>query len=148
MYWETERSDLISHALSETKEGKGMSRDETDSTFAIMATAGSETTATVLGGAMLYLANNPDKCQILTQEIRASFESDIEITLSKVRDLGYLNAVIHEALRLCPPVPWILPRLVPSGGDTVCGTWLPGGVSLATQTGFAVGIQMLTRITD
>ncbi|KAF2470248.1 cytochrome P450 [Lindgomyces ingoldianus] len=133
MNWEAERSDIIGHALKETKEGKGMSRDEIDSTFAIMATAGSETTATVLGGTINYLANNPDKCKLLAQEIRSSFKSKIKITMVKVRDLKYLNAVINEALRLCPPVPWILPRLVPSAGDIVCGTWLPGGTRVSIQ---------------
>ena len=107
MNWEMERPDLISHTLKEAKEGKGMSRGEIDSTFAILATAGSETTATVLGGIMNYLTINPDKCDILVNKIRSRFQSESEINMAAVKDLPYLNAVIHEGLRLCPPVPWV-----------------------------------------
>ncbi|KAF2650406.1 cytochrome P450 [Lophiostoma macrostomum CBS 122681] len=133
MNWEMERSDLIEHTLKEAKEGKGMSRGEIDSTFAILATAGSETTATVLGGIVNYLSINPDKSNILVHKIRSKFESESEINMESVKDFPYLNAVIHEGLRLCPPVPWIMPRLVPAGGDTVCGTWLPGGTRVSIQ---------------
>ncbi len=40
----------------------------------------------------------------------------------------YLNAVIEEGLRIAPPFPAGLPRVVPPGGDTVCGEWLEAGV--------------------
>lgn len=39
----------------------------------------------------------------------------------------YLNAVIEEGLRVAPPFPAGLPRVVPLGGDTVCGEWLEAG---------------------
>jgi cytochrome P450 len=119
---EVERPDLIAYALKETQEGNGMSREEIESTFAVLVTAGSETTATALGGIMNCLVTNPAKRDLLVKEVRYKFESETEIAMEKVKDLPYLNAVINEGLRLCPPIPWILPRLVPSGGATICGT--------------------------
>ncbi|KAK5656844.1 hypothetical protein OQA88_4392 [Cercophora sp. LCS_1] len=53
------------------------------------------------------------------------------------QDLPCLNAVLKEGLRLCPPFPWILPRVIPDeeGGDkTICGTWLPAGFCFADLT--------------
>ena len=99
----------------------------------MLVTAGSETTATVLGGILNYLATNSDKRDVLVEEVRSAFESEAEINIENVKGLPYLDAVIDEGLRLCPPVPWILPRLVPEGGGTVCGIWLPGGVSTVSK---------------
>ena len=124
---EVERPDFISHVIR-NNDSKGMSISEIEATFNIIIVAGSETTATTLSGITNYLVRNHDKLDILTREIRDSFKSERDMTLDALRDCAYLNAVVQEGLRLCPPVPAGLPRLVPEGGDTVCGEWLPGGV--------------------
>lgn len=137
--WELERPDIMSHVLKEKNDDHdenkveplitGMTAEEIYCTFMILTTAGSETTATALTGTLNYLVSCPDKLALIVKEIRDQFSSRDEITLDALRDLPYLNAVISEGLRLCPPIPWMLPRLVPPGGETVCGVWLPGGVS-------------------
>ena len=106
-----------------------MTLGEMEATFMILTTAGSETTATALSGTLNYLTIHTDKLDTLATEIRSSFAREEAITLDALQGLPYMNAVIHEGLRLCPLVPIMLPRIVPDGGDTVCGTWLPGGVS-------------------
>lgn len=126
--WEVERPDLMSHVIKYNDE-KGMTLDEINVTFMVLTTAGSETTATMLNGTLNYLTAFPDKLALLVKEVRGSFAKENEITLDALRDLPFLNAIINEGLRLCPPVPIMLPRLVPKGGDTVCGMWMPGGVS-------------------
>ncbi|KAK7717687.1 hypothetical protein SLS64_003182 [Diaporthe eres] len=127
--WELERPDIMSHVMA----GKqGLDIGVINATFMVLTTAGSETTATVLSGTLNYLVNNPDKLELLSREICQRFQSEDEITLDALRELDYLNACLNEGLRLCVPVPWMLPRLVPQGGATVCGKWLPGGVSFAT----------------
>lgn len=126
--WELDRPDLMSHVLPKAGEG-GLSHGEICATFMVLTTAGSETTATTLCGAVNYLMAHPEKLTLLSTEIRSSFRNMEQITLATLQDLPYLNAVIQEALRLCPAIPWVLPRRVPAGGDTVCGFWLPGGVS-------------------
>ncbi|KAH0842829.1 hypothetical protein FOPE_08363 [Fonsecaea pedrosoi] len=42
-------------------------------------------------------------------------------------NLPYLGAVIKEALRLHTPVGFILERIVPKGGATLCGHFFPEG---------------------
>lgn len=127
--WEVQRPDIMSHLIDENGQ-VAWSRGELDATFAVLTTAGSETTATALMGILCYLVDKPDKLAMVTDEVRKTFQDSADVTLNSVRDLSYLNAVIYEGLRLCPPIPWMLPRLVPEGGGTVCDTWLPGGVSL------------------
>lgn len=130
--YELERPDIMSHVIKENYQ-EGLPAGWMDPTFMILTTAGSETTATVLSGTMNYLVNNPDKLDIFTREVRESFRSEDEITLDALKRLPYLNAAISEGLRLCTPIPWVLPRQVPTGGDTVCGIWLPGGTPVSIQ---------------
>ncbi|XXH00551.1 hypothetical protein Hte_006899 [Hypoxylon texense] len=130
--YEQERPDIMSY-VAVGDEVNGLSIDETNVTFMVLTTAGSETTATVLGGTLNYLVNHRDKLDILTQEIRNQFQRTEDMTLDALRNLPYLNATISEGLRLCPPIPWVLPRQVPPGGDEVCGKWLPGGTPVSIQ---------------
>jgi cytochrome P450 len=58
----------------------------------------------------------------------ARYKSSSEIT-SLTATFPYLTAVIQEALRMYPPVPFGMPRVVPKGGETVDGLSVPGGVS-------------------
>jgi len=126
--FELERPDIMSHVIK-GDDKKSLPIEEINTTFMVLTTAGSETTATVLGGTLNYLVHNPGTMATLLNEIRGNFHSFDDITLDAIRKLPYLNAVISEGLRLCPPIPWVLPRKVPPSGDTVCGVWLPGGVS-------------------
>ena len=126
--WEVERPDLMSHIIRNNDE-KGMTLGEIQATFMVVTTAGSETTATTLSGTLNYLTTHLEILATLVKEVRGRFLEPNEMTLASLRDLPYLNAVISEGLRLCPPVPIMLPRLVTEGGDTVCGEWMPGGVS-------------------
>jgi cytochrome P450 len=66
----------------------------------------------------------------LTDEVRQAFQSEDEITFNAVSSLPYLKACIEEGLRLYPPTPGGLPRTVPEGGATVCGTYVPEKVCL------------------
>ncbi|RYP05241.1 hypothetical protein DL764_003948 [Monosporascus ibericus] len=115
--FELERPDIMSHVITANEEGD-LPIGVINTTFMVLTTAGSETTATVLCGALNYLVNHQDKLHALGQEIRQRFRTEDEINLDTLRNLPYLNAVIMEALRLCPPILWMLPRRVPSGGDT------------------------------
>lgn len=127
--WELERPDIMSYVIRGRKGEKSLDIGVINATFSVLTTTGSETTATVLTGTLNYLVTNPDKLAILASEILQRFESQDQITLDALRELKYLHACLSEGLRLCVPTPWVPPRLVPEGGATVCGTWLPGGVS-------------------
>ncbi|KAH6838505.1 cytochrome P450 [Chaetomium sp. MPI-CAGE-AT-0009] len=87
--------------------------------------AGSETTGTAMSGLTYFLLTNPDKLALLTQEIRGRFQNEEEITMESTAPLKYLNACIHEALRMYPPVPVGVPRVVAPGGKTVLNRFIP-----------------------
>lgn len=143
--YELERPDIMEHVIKQghVKGGGGENNDvggdkglpvgAINTTFMELTTAGSETTATALTGTMNYLVRCPDSLKRLTDEVRQRFQTDSDITLDALRPLPYLNAVLNEGLRLCTPIPWMLPRLVPPGGATVCGVWLPGGTPVSIQ---------------
>lgn len=91
--------------------------------------AGSETTATALAVATYYLCHEKEILKKLQKEIRTTFQAQDEINSSTTANLRYLHAVCLEALRLFPPLPLGLPRVVPAGGDTIDGYFVPEGVS-------------------
>lgn len=97
----------------------------------VLIVAGSETTATVLSGVTYLLLTNPDKLAKLEEELRKAFDRDDDITLAKASHLDYMLACLEEAMRLYPPVPIGLPRIVPKGGRIVGGVYVPEGVCFA-----------------
>ncbi|KAI0411894.1 cytochrome P450 [Xylaria grammica] len=95
--------------------------------------AGTETTASLLTGLTHYLMANRDKMKILTDEIRTRFTCRGEITLENVAPLRYLNACIREGMRVYPPVPSGLPRIVAEGGNSILGKWVPEGTRVSVH---------------
>lgn len=137
------RPDIMSYLGIEDANGvtsqdgeTGLPLDIINATFSEFVIAGSESTGVVLTGAINYLAHNTGKLEVLVKEIRDHFTTYDEISLDALRDLTYLNAVLNEALRLCPSVRLVTPRQVPKGGATVCGRWLPAGVSTTCPKSF------------
>lgn len=96
-----------------------------------MVLAGSETSSTCLSTITYHLFKSPRVLQELRKEIRGSFQSYGDITAASTEPLKYMRAVILEGLRIYPPLPFALPRLVPEGGDTVDSHFLPAGVRLS-----------------
>ena len=125
---ETTRKDFMTEIIAHNDE-KGMSLSEIEATFNVLIFAGSDTLATVLTGTTNYLLQNPKTLTLLVAEIRGAFNDEKQMTFKALKQLPYLNAVIAEGLRICTPVPLGLPRLVPKGGDTVCGLLLPENVN-------------------
>ena len=123
-----QRNDFMTYVQRYNDE-KGMSVPEIEATFRTLVLVGSETTATALSGIISYLIRYPDVMENLTREVRDVFSTSAEIRAERVSKLSYLSAVIEEGLRLCPPVPLGMPRIVPPGGAEVSGQWLPAGVS-------------------
>lgn len=123
------RPDFTSYILKHAKDGKGMSSEEMDANSAVFVLAGSETTAALLSGVTYYLLRCRDKYERLIREIRGAFDKDTDIKLSTLVDLPYLNAVLTEAMRVYPPIPSMLPRIVPEGGAMINGQYVPGKVS-------------------
>lgn len=64
----------------------------------------------------------------LRDEIDSAFPSYEDINATSASSLKYLRAVALEGMRMYAPLPFPLPRVVPEGGDTVDGHFLPAGV--------------------
>ncbi|XP_014557222.1 hypothetical protein COCVIDRAFT_37352 [Bipolaris victoriae FI3] len=93
--------------------------------------AGTETTATLLSGLTYLLLMHPDKMKKVVEEVRALPQEDL--TLEVLPRLQYLSACFQEAFRCYPPVPIGLPRVVPPGGGSICGEWVPEKTSVAVS---------------
>ena len=125
---ESERPDIIGY-IKQFNDEKGMTISELEDSLAILIMAGSETTATALSGITNCLLRNKSVLQRLTDDIRKAYRDEKAMTMMSLAEQAYLNAVINEGLRLCPPAPAGLSRLVPKGGGLVCGHHLPEGVT-------------------
>lgn len=89
--------------------------------------AGTETTAAVLTSTTYFLLRDRPLLAQVTAEIRAAFPNAAAIDNAGTEKLELLHRVCLEGLRLPTGAPPILPRLVPKGGDTVDGHFIPGG---------------------
>jgi len=125
----TDRPDFMTSFMKNNVNFENMSRAEILSTFNFIIVGGAETSATVLTGLFNHLSRNEAVMHRLCSEIRGAFKREQDITIDACNGLPYLKAVLNEGLRMCNPIPGGLPRVVPPGGDTYSGVYLPGGVS-------------------
>lgn len=128
------RSDFVTPVigrLDETQQ-KGITRKELNTNALAVVIAGCQLTTVALSTSTYLLMRYPETLKTLkqlTNEIRESFESEADITVSSTMNLLYLGAVINETLRIHHPTPINLPRIVPPEGQMIDGHWIPGGVS-------------------
>ena len=90
--------------------------------------AGSDTTSIALRAIIYYLTQNPRCIDKLLQELdnatKAGSVSD-PITYAETQKLPYLQACIKEAMRLHPSIGHNQVRVVPEGGFSFDGKFLP-----------------------
>ncbi|KAL8954791.1 MAG: hypothetical protein Q9183_006931, partial [Haloplaca sp. 2 TL-2023] len=122
----TDRKDFMTRIL-ENRDQSEISDIQLAAHASDFVVAGSETTATALSAINYYLIRTPHARKQLQDEIRTAFKTYDEINATSTVPLKYMEAVCKEAMRMYVPLPFALPRVVPEGGDTVAGEWLPGG---------------------
>lgn len=94
--------------------------------------AGSDTTSIALRAILYYLIQNPLSCEKLLVELSEATQAGTlseKNTLAEAQKLPYLQACIKEAMRLHPSLGTQHQRVVPEGGCTVAGIFLPAKVS-------------------
>ncbi|CRL23879.1 Cytochrome P450 [Penicillium camemberti] len=128
-----ERPDFFGNILKHQNTERGLSFPEMISNASTLIIAGSETTATLLSGVTYLLLRSPRVLAKLQDEIRSTFTKEEEITLESCNKLEYCLAVLTESLRVYPPVPIGLPRIVDAQGDMIAGNWVPGGTTVSVS---------------
>ncbi|KAK1716495.1 cytochrome P450 [Colletotrichum lupini] len=99
------KPDLLQLLLdTHEKNPETLSRIEVFSEMLVFWLAGSETTASTLTFAMMFLLNDPPSYQKLVNEIRGRFPlSNSPVSDDQTTDLPFLHAVLKETMRLAPP---------------------------------------------
>lgn len=123
--------DFVYQILNVSK--KSLSQTEIVLNMALFISAGTDTTATTLTGWTYYVCTHPDIYSRLVREVRGAFVGVDDIKWEKVRNLRYLDATINEALRLFPPSAASQQRIVPPGGATIDGYYVPQGMTVAVS---------------
>lgn len=91
----------------------------------LIIVAGSDTTAATLTYLFYHLAQHPGIVQQIRNELQPLCQG--YWTDKEIKHVDWLNGAINEALRLHPPVPSGLRRIVPKGGLMIGDTFVPGG---------------------
>lgn len=124
-------SNLMATIMAEAEKG-GAHVDDMDvrveSTSLIFA--GSGTTANTMTFLSYAILSRPLLQAALEEEVG---KLNPGFTDGDLEQLPLLNAVINETLRLYCAVPGSLPRVVPQGGATLGGYFIPEGSTVSTQ---------------
>jgi averantin hydroxylase len=94
---------------------------------------GSETSSSALAAITYFLLHNPSTMEKLKEEVRSTFKSESEINIAGVQGLKYILAVIYEGLRMFPPLPGSMRRIVGPGGREIAGFFIPEGTLVAVD---------------
>lgn len=124
-------SNLMATIMAEAEKGEAHVDDmdvRTESTSLIFA--GSGTTANTMTFLSWAVVSRPQLRVSLEEEVAKLSDNFTDADLEK---LPLLNAVINETLRLYCAVPGSLPRVVPEGGATLDGYFVPPGTTVSTQ---------------
>ncbi|PVH97408.1 cytochrome P450 ClCP1 [Periconia macrospinosa] len=133
----TDHPDLISHIVDYNKKSSAADKltdAEIEQNVLAIIVGGSETLTTAFSGAFHHLLADPSKLSRVTDEIRSNFSSESDITANAAAKLPYLNAIIDETLRLCPPFPDMLRRQTPKGVPTsIAGENIPADTTVSVS---------------
>ncbi|KAJ2716830.1 hypothetical protein H4R19_000393 [Coemansia spiralis] len=95
--------------------------------------AGSDTSALTLSWTLHLLMLHPHCLKLVVDEVRSAFPAGHTIRFEEAKEkLPYLEACLYESMRI-RPVAGNLPRVIPSGGATFQGHFIPGGYSCAVS---------------
>lgn len=131
---ERSHPDMIGHIVRNNEVRKArLSETEMLLNMVQFISAGSETTASLLTGWVYFLLSNPACYDRVKAEVRDAFRTKEDITWASVGKLKYLEATVHEALRLTSPAPCNQHRVVPpqGHGNVIDGHFVPAGTTVA-----------------
>ncbi|KAK7702725.1 hypothetical protein SLS57_011224 [Botryosphaeria dothidea] len=124
--------DILSKLLAATREKPQLSESDIGFTLTSNIIAGSDTTSVSLSATIYFLLRNPPALERLLRELRekvVSGEIDANgiVTQAQAEKWAYLQAVLHEGMRLHPALGGILARVVPKSGLRFGDHYVPEG---------------------
>ncbi|KOB57388.1 Uncharacterized protein OBRU01_24696, partial [Operophtera brumata] len=118
---------------------KGYNNEELREEVLTLAVAGTDTLAVAVGYTLKLLGKYPEIQEKVYQELREVFgDTDRPLEKEDLMKLRYLDRVVKESLRLFPPVPFIIRKVLED-------TKLPSGRTMPAGSGIAVSIWGLHR---
>lgn len=126
-------TDMFNYMLQNKGEDK-LTQSEFEGNALTLLFAGADTTATIMIFGSYLLCRNPEMMKRVQKEVRSSFRDSSEINCTNVNELEYMIAVLSEIMRLCPPGPNGLSRIIVSeAGQMVAGHHVPYDVSISAH---------------
>ncbi|MCU0496770.1 MAG: cytochrome P450 [Anaerolineae bacterium] len=99
------KADVLGTLLAaRDSEGNGLSDETIVEEIHLLLFAGHDTTVTSNTNILLHLAQNPHALQCARDEQNALAPDDRVFNLDTLKKMPYLDAVIHESMRLIPPI--------------------------------------------
>ncbi|XP_015896293.3 (S)-N-methylcoclaurine 3'-hydroxylase isozyme 1 [Ziziphus jujuba] len=98
------------HDLLDAIINKGCPDDQVNVLFLELFIAGTDTSSLAIEWTMAELIRNPRCLKIVEDELAREINQEDFIAESHVPNLTYLQACIKEALRLYPPIPYLVPH--------------------------------------
>ncbi|KAJ1959981.1 hypothetical protein IWQ62_004403 [Dispira parvispora] len=112
--------------------GEKLSDSAMATEIAVQLISGFETTSTALTWFFYALLIHPEVHDKVIDELLTTFpDRSKPIKAAEItQKLPYLDALIHETLRVYAPAAFAFPRLVPDGGITIQGHHIPEGMDV------------------
>ncbi|KAL1981721.1 hypothetical protein VTN96DRAFT_2278 [Rasamsonia emersonii] len=121
------KPDFLDHFLEAKKTHPDIVDDRMVISYLLInMIAGADTTAIVLRAVISYTLKNPRVYKKLKKELDEA-NLPTPVSYKDARTLPYLDAVIQESMRIHPGIGMALERIVPPGGVTIAGHYLPAG---------------------
>lgn len=123
-------SNIFSNIAAQAEKGEKLEEEDVLIEASALIVAGTDTTAVTLTYLVYAVLSRPQLQRQLEDEV-ASLSSDY--TEADVEKLPLVTGVIEETLRLYGAAPGSLPRVVPEGGVTMGGHYMPHNTTVHTQ---------------
>ncbi|KAM7213033.1 cytochrome P450 monooxygenase lolP1 [Rhypophila decipiens] len=124
------------HDMLASELRNGLTRDEVLAEAFVKIIAGTDSSAMAIRMSVLYLLTNPTAFSSLRQEIDAQMAAgkiSSPVNNNEANALPYLQAVIRETMRMYPPIANRNWKLVPKGGVTLHGYFIPEGTMVGVN---------------
>ncbi|KAL4774989.1 cytochrome P450 [Aspergillus nidulans var. acristatus] len=99
--------------------------------------AGSDTTAISITAIVWFLMKYPQASLRLREEVDSKIAErgkSAPLSFKDTQEMPYLQAVIKEAMRLHSPAGLSMARIVPKGGATIAGHYIPEGTAVGMNS--------------